>query len=591
MSFYHTSVNIKLIRNILLDYDAVKEISPYEYMQTYITKCPHQTGNIKLTWIAETFLSIQKHEPFLKTISGRFSEKLTEEEQDYFMIIFHAVTFQVDPKDMDLLFKTLFNISKSLLDTFTKFLSNNEILTYISDVAQDNYDTKYVTEKIISPLFVWQPYISEMAHSYATYLKKVESRRMKPPTIPVQPTVLNRKSNKETTSLPEIVPNAPPNSGVRIKKKIMLTKNVIDRRLQTLKNSNKQKATNLLNVVKNSDFHYAQPKLDDIYQRNKYEIVQIDHLPKSRKYVSKTNLPPIRENVALIQRYNKRKQQIEQEEIDWLHDLLSCCRNQSRVDELDELERNEREKERLYDIERKHLLGQLSYEEAVLAKKKVHEQNKKKYEEYLRDKKMWNDAIEKWKGVQLQHSKEQMEKCSLTDLNIAAIRNEIAEKKRENAANIKKETAVLYAEYLKLKQDEMEKKINMIKEIKVLSLIAKKAKAPKIVDLTESSRLGLLCEMSIAELQERIAAMKISIKEELDRKKARIKANNDSAKQEYEEVSQSVKKFMSERECIRKVNNNKINCKPNVTLDAISSKEIEGLKKTLERKRSLRMNM
>lgn len=591
MTFYHTSVNIKLIRNILLDYDAVNEISPYEYMQTYIEKCPDKTGNMKLTWIAETFLSIQKHKAFLKAISGHFSEKLTEEEQDYFMIILHAVTFQVEPKDMALLFKTLFNISKSLLATFTKFLSNNEILTYISDVAQSNYDTKYVTEKIISPLFTWQPYISEMAHSYATYIKKVESRRIKPPTVPVQPTFLNRKSYKESTSLPEIVPSTPPNSGVRLKSKIMLTKNVIDRRLQTLKNNNKQKAANLLNEVKNSDFHYAQPKSDDIYQRSKSEIEPIAPLPKSKKVVLKTNLPPIRENAALVQRYNKRKQQVEQEEIDWLHDLLSCCRNQSRVDELDELERSEKEKERLYDIERKHLLGQLSYEEAVLAKKKIHEQNKKKYEEHLKDKQLWNDAIEKWKMKQLQYSKEQMEKCLMMDLNIAAVRNEIAEKKRENATKIKKETAELYAESLRLKHEEMEKRIKMIKEIKVLSLIAKKARVPKIVDLTESSGLGLLGEMSIAELQERIAAMRISIKEELERKKACIKANNDIAKKDYEEVKQSVKKFMSEREYIRKLNITKINSKPNVTLDAASSKEIEDLKKMLERKRSLRMKM
>lgn len=591
MNFYHTSVNIKLIRNILLDYDAALEVSPYEYMQAYIDKYSHQTGNIKLTWIAETFLSIHKHKAFLKAISGQFSEKLTDEEQDYFMIIFHAVTFQVKPKHMDLLFKTLFNISKLLLDTFTKFLSNNEILTYISDVAQDNYDTKYVTEKIISPLFTWQPYISEMAHNYATYLKKVESRRMKPPTIPVQPVVLNRKGKKETTSLPEIVPQAPPNSRIRIKNKIMLTKSVIDRRLQTLKNNNKQKATDLLNTVKNSDFHYAQPKSDNIHRRNKYEMDQIEPLPKSKKIISKTNLPPIRENFALIQRCNKRKKQIEQEEIDWLNDLLSCCRNQSRVDELDELERSEKEKERLYDIERKHLLGQLSYEEAILAKKKVHEQNKKKYEEYLRDKQLWNDTIGKWKMMQLQHAREQMEKCSITDLNIAAIRNELVERKKENAANLKKESADLHEEYLKSKQEEMEKKIKMIKEIKVLSLIAKKAKAPKIVDLTESSGLGLLCEMSIAELQERIAAMKIGIKEELDRKKARIKSSNDTAKKEYDEVSQSVKKFISEREVIRKLNISKINNKPNITLDAVSSKEIEELKKTLERKKNQRMNM
>lgn len=588
MSFYHKSVNVKLLRNILIDYDAAKEMSPYEYMQTYIEKCPDRTVSLKLSWIADTFLSIQRHKPFLKAISDHFSVKLTEEEREYFMIILHAVTFQMNPKDMDLLFKTLFNISKPLLKTFTKFLSNNEILTYISDVAQGNYDTKYVTEKIIIPLFAWQPYLSEMAHSYATYVKKVENRRIKPPTVPVQPTVLNRKSCKKTTSLPEIVPNTPPNSGIRIKSKRMLTKSAIDRRLQSSKDKNKQKALNLLNSVKNSDFHYANPKSDDIYQ-NKDEIDPMEALPKPKKRVSKTNLPPIRENAALIKRYNKRKQQIEQEEIDWLHDLLSCCRNQSRVDELDELERNEKEKERLYDIERKHLMGQLSYEEAVLAKKKVHEQNKKKYEEYLRDKELWNDEIEKWKMAQLQYSKEQMEKCVMTDLNIAAVRNEIAERKRENAAKIKKKTANLYAESLRLQQEEMENKIKMIKEIKILSLIAKKAKVPKIIDLTESSGLGLLCEMSIAELQERIAAMRINIKEELERKKILIKSNNDTAKKDYEEVKQSVQKFMSEREYIRKQNVSKINSKATITLDAEASKEIADLKMTLERKRCQRM--
>lgn len=590
MNFYHKSVNVKLLRNILLDYDAANEISPYEYMQMYIEKCPYQTGGSKLSWIAETFLSIQKHKPFLKTISDRFSEKLTKEERDYFLIILHAVIFQVNPKNMDLLFKTLFNISKPLLEIFTKFLSNNEILTYISDVAQGNYDTKYVTEKIISPLFTWQPYLSEMAHSYATYVKKVENRRIKPPTVPIQPTVLNRKTIKETTSLPEVFPFAPPNSAMRVKSKRMLTKSAIDRRLQNSKDKNKQKSLNSLQTVKTSDFHYANPKSCVIYE-NKDEFSKTEPLLKPKKRILKTNLPPIRENVALIKRYNKRKQQIEQEEIDWLHDLLSCCRNQWRVEELDKLERNEREKERLYDIERKHLMGQLSYEEAVLAKKKVREHNKKKYEEYLRDKQLWNDEIEKWKMTQLQYSKEQMEKCLMTDLNIAAIRNEIVERKRENAAKIKKETSELYAESLRLQQEEMENRIKMIKEIKVLSLIAKKAKVPKIIDFTESSGFGLLCEMSIAELQERIAAMRIVIKEELERRKAEIKANNHTAKKDLEDVKQSVHKFMLERESIRKLNLTKVNSKANITLDAKASKEIEDLKLKLERKRSQRMKI
>lgn len=234
MVYYHTSGNVKMLRNILIDYDSTTEVSPYEYMRVYIEKCPVDTDDTKLSWIAETFLGINKHKQFLKDISSHLSEELTEEDQDYFIILFHAIVFQLDPKDLSLLYKSIFNTSKLLLSTFSKFLSNNEVLAFISQIAQSYYDTNFITEKIITPLFEWQPYISEIAHSYAEYVKKTESRKMKPPTVPVQPNVLSRKA-KEVQPVRghgshASLPLTPPNSVQKSKR--MLTKSVIDEKLK-----------------------------------------------------------------------------------------------------------------------------------------------------------------------------------------------------------------------------------------------------------------------------------------------------------------------------------------------------------------------
>ncbi|XP_049865498.1 cilia- and flagella-associated protein 99-like [Pectinophora gossypiella] len=588
MVFYNTSGNIKTLRNIILDHKAAPDMSPYEYMKMYIEKCPENIDDNKLTWIAETFLGIQKHEQFLKDIAIYLSEELSDEDQDYFMIVLYAITFQILPKDMQLLYKSLFNVSKTLLSTFTDFLSNNEVLTYISHVAQTYYDANYITEKIIGPLFTWQPYISEMAHNYAEYVKKVEDRKIKPPTVPIQPNVLNRKT-KEVTRVPsQPLPGSPPNS-IHNKRRKMVTKSAIDRRLKSIHEKNKQKAANLLNVVKTADFHFAQQKpAEKKLSYNKQEVPELQPLLKPKKVVAKSALPPVRENIATIKRFNKRIQMTEQEEVEWLYSLTSCCRNPTKIDDLIEYDRQEKEKERIYDIEKKHLMGQISYEEAVLAKKKLHEENKKKFEMFRKEKEVWDDKIEKWKATQLEKSRMQIATLSLIESNIVEAKNNIAMKNKEAADKIKKEKATMEAEVMRFKKEELDRKIKMIKEIKVLAMIAKKARVPKIIDLTESSGLGLLGEMSIAELQERLAAMKIGIKEEIERKKTLIKEENETAKKELEDVRDSIKSFISERAEMRK--QVKLNKKV-ITLDGSSSKELNDLKNVLEEKRRLRAKL
>ncbi|CAH2979713.1 unnamed protein product [Chilo suppressalis] len=588
MVYYHTSRNVKILRNILNDFGASSEVSPYEYMKMYIDKCPESSEDSKISWIAEMFLSIQKHGKFLREIASHMSIELAEHDQDYFMIILHAITFQIEPKDMQLLYKCLFNLSKPLLYTFTKFLSNNEVLTFITQIAQPMYDMNYITEKIINPLFIWQPYISEMAHSYAEYVWKLESRKIKPPTIPIQPNVLNKRTKEHAAhSTDATVPITPPNS-IQVKKK-MLTKSAIDNKLKNIHEKNKQRAAHFLNDIKNKNLHYAQPKSEKYYKtisniKDEAENELTKPLLKS-KYPSTVNskLPPVKDTVANLKRTNKRIQIAQEEEVEWLETLLSTCRNTAKISEMEEFDRQERERERLLDIERKHLMGLISYEEAVISKKKLLDEKKKKYEKFLKEKEIWNQEIEKWRKSEMEKNRKQIEKLSLIELNLIQAKNGIATKKKEIAKNVRKDSEMIIADAMKAKQDELDHRVNMIKEIKILASIAKAAKVPKIIDLTETSGLGLLCEMSFAELQERLSALKIGLNEELENKKKLIKEDHIAMKQEIQETKLSINKYMTERAAMRKNIQ-----KSKITLENISNKEINDLKRTLEEKRRLR---
>ncbi|KAJ2950666.1 hypothetical protein O0L34_g8926 [Tuta absoluta] len=589
MVFYYTSANIKILRNIWMDFEEAKETSAYEYIQVYIEKCPSTIDEHKLTWVAETFLGHHKHFGFLRDIATHLSKELSEEEQDYLIIVLYAITFQLEPKDMELIYRSMFNLSKPLLNTFTGFLSNNEQLQFISQVAQVYYDAQYVTDNIIAPLFVWQPYISQMAHNYAEYVQKLENRKTKPLTVPIQ-TNLSTRKGKTLVEEPSVVamPATPPNS-VYNKNRKMLTKSDIDRRLKAIHDKNKQDRINLLNAVKNDkDFHYARPKGDGYYKKLSYEETTIPTFTKPRKVVSKSTIP-VRENIATMRRIKNRVEMTEQEEIDWIQNLMCCCRNPTRIEELMEHERLEKEKDRLYDIEKKHLLGQISHEEAALAKKKVENDNKRKYNEFIKQKQTWEKEINEWRKLEMEKNRASVEKIALGELSKLEAVNAAVEKNKKTADHVKLESEQLLAYAMKEKQDELDQKIKMIKQIKILGVIARKSRVSKIVDLTETSGLGLLCEMSIAELQERLAGLKIKIQEELQKRKEMIKEGNDAAKRDLEETRNAIKAFITERAEMKE--QAKTVQKPAVTLGGKSSKEINDLKKTLEEKRKLRASL
>lgn len=593
MVYLYTSKNVKILKNLLIDFSKSSDISPCEYMKSYIDSWDDPTDDSKLCWIVETFLGIMKHDQFLKQTVAQFPSKLNDDDKDYLLVMVHGLIFQIQPSDMTLLYKCLFNLSKDILNVLTSSLKTCEFLDQISKIAQPIYDTNYVTEHILRPLSKWQPTMDKMSQMYGKYLAEIESLKIKPPTVPVQPNVLERKNKKleGLVSQQMSLPATPPNS-VCDKPKRMLTKSVIDKKLKQAFDMNKQKAMKLLNELKSEMYHYPRKRH---YEKPKHSInLQKDSEQDWKKTFAKSKnrnwkkIPPmpVKENIATLKRFNERIKLTEREEIQWLQNLLCDCRSLSKFRELEEYERKERERDRILDIEKKHIQGQISFEEALLAKKKVHEENKKKYEEFMKEKELWNKELDKWNQEQIENNRKHFEKLSLIELNVLEARKKVTDKKKEEADLIKKENEILHLQSLQAKQEELKRKIQLIKEIKILSIIAKRAKLPKIIDLTETSGLGLLCEMSMAELQERLSSMKMNLKEELEAKSKLIKEKNVAAKKSLEDTRKKVAEFLDERKKLRNSNKNP----PKPPID-VSTKEINELKMVLEAKRKLRQQL
>jgi hypothetical protein len=101
---------------------------------------------------------------------------------------------------------------------------------------------------------------------------------------------------------------------------------------------------------------------------------------------------------------------------------------------------------------------------------------------------------------------------------VAATVQEIAKEKQE-----------LLQKALEEEEKEMRRKVEIIQQIRTMESIP--VIRVKHVDLTETGGQGLLAEMSIAELRERLTLMKIAEHEEQERKKKEIALAKESKEQ------------------------------------------------------------
>lgn len=122
----------------------------------------------------------------------------------------------------------------------------------------------------------------------------------------------------------------------------------------------------------------------------------------------------------------------------------------------------------------------------------------------------------------------------------------LQEDKQTRARILDRETKTLLDKAYSERQEELALKTRLIQELRTLEGV--RILQTREFDPTESANLGLLCEMSVAELRERLVLLKVEMGEELERRRRAVA----EGKERQRRMVEDTKRFIREaRGCVR----------------------------------------
>jgi hypothetical protein len=326
-----------------------------------------------------------------------------------------------------------------------------------------------------------------------------------------------------------------------------------------LKQKHKQEALKKLEVANATKFKAAKPKSATKVQelreklkkeeKEKHEKQKVKpHKPSPSMFTNTTNVKLTTASILREEALLKKKQREQQEAMEIAEIGI---RDAVEFENWKERLKVKEEEERLLDMERKRLQIQLLHEETFLAKQEQLKQNKSAI---LTREKALEVAKEREEmkqiSAELKKEADENNRVKIAEVNqikeqAVIAKQQILKEKLKQAQEMAKEKEQL----LKQKQKEMElekqRKIDLIQQIKLLE--RKSGTFHKEVDLTESSGFGLLGEMSIIELQERLVRAKLKEKETAEAKRKEIALEKSKKEKEMLQKMESIDRERNQR--------------------------------------------
>lgn len=221
-----------------------------------------------------------------------------------------------------------------------------------------------------------------------------------------------------------------------------------------------------------------------------------------------TNASVLRE-AAILLKENQKQQ-------DKILELLSASKNYLDYEKyLHEL-RETQEKEALVELEKKHLSGQLSYEEAILAKQRVIEENAKRREEYLEEKATLEEELQEFRDKEMAKVKEMVRDVQEQHAKAKEKQAKTVREKRKAAQVMAHDLKERLRQSIRQQEQEIERKIAAIREFKILQQIKKEELNSRDEKMTK------LVSVSMEELKARLALYKRKMRDELMKKRKKI---------------------------------------------------------------------
>ncbi|NWX10620.1 CFA99 protein, partial [Caloenas nicobarica] len=442
-------------------------------------------------------------------------------ERNLYIVICYLATFQLEELGLQQFSRIVKSLDTAKMQKFLRFFFNALYLnTWIKDEWSKFYDSPYVKENWIDPLLRWQPKVQQLIEQLTDKLSNrtttVKTSRVtqpeefnltvpKPRAIPVPlPIGVLEKS------LP-----VPPSTYKPPKEK---------KQLEKIKTKNRRKAQThyvqqqlfLIAVTKclfilftstnaSSPSQSASCSYQDLLFT--YLLVLIDNIP-------------IKLNAAAILREGALYQRKMEQELKRVENLLRGARDPSEFLEWQKQMRGKDLEEQLAEIECRRLQGKLSYEEAVLAHQNVVQENKKKAD-LMREEKA--ELMHQYAEKRLQEQKEMRELVEQVvegHKNAKQAKIKLQKYKQQIVQEVCEENRELLRQALEDEEEKLTKRYELIQQIRAIASLP--SLRHKFVDLTETGGHGLICEMSIVELRERLALLREAQKAAEEEKRDQI---------------------------------------------------------------------
>ncbi|VEN63942.1 unnamed protein product [Callosobruchus maculatus] len=554
------------LQKLLTKFHQTKNVTPVDFIEQK-TRGIEESEEKEIDSTYDVFLQYINHEAFVNDVASDFqrSRNIKLANHAHMKQIVFFIMFLLDKENSrEIDCKTAFYIKRLL-----EFLSSEENYPSIATSACLHFENDYALNKIMYPFMNRAGVIHQILHR----MEMSGTCKM----VKIRPSPIRRE--QKTSNLKP--PRPPFNTPICLScEKIarVLSSKPTPADLEKLYQENYKKALDLLEEASKVSKRLTEAKKLPPPEPLEKFVVKAKKVPPKKEVEIKGNLTTtLREAARLLKERD--------DEINKIDELIRGGCDHLRVLEIEDQERRETEQKEVEDIQRKHLQGLLTYEEAIIAKKRVVEMNKMKTLEIKQFKIDLADQLERWKEEQKERIKAQVEKCQKIKQNAKESGKNVLEEKQEQVRMLQYETKALLKNAYEQQAKELARKVDLINEIKTLHEVAMRVNAEKEFDPTETPNLGLMCEMSIAELQERLAIARCKMKEELEEKRKIILKK----KTEQQEMIENLKHFIEDSKRIPKCKSLRSLLPRESNRSVETNPELVELRRKLEEKRNMRL--
>ncbi|XP_048047607.1 cilia- and flagella-associated protein 99 isoform X2 [Megalobrama amblycephala] len=484
-------------------------------------------------FIIDTLYGCITHKKLLDVVVNIFyihhGKFLFRVDRNLFIVVCYLAMFHLDDLGLKHFSRIIKSLDISKMHKFLSFFFNvSNLTTHIQREWSHIYDAAVVDNNWITPLLRWCNEIEALLDQLAKKMGR-GSLPKKSPRKNTEPREFDLTQPKaRPLPAPEVIPQQ--ESQVKFKQ-VPVTTHKSPKEpeiLDEMRQRNRQEALKVLNEANSQQFRCANPQKSEKTQNVISQILQSrdSELKFDQLYTSgspatqKTNSLPVRLNTTAILRegalYNRQLEEA-------LQRFERLSQGASEPSAFLQWQKEMKEKdlqEELAELERRRLEGRISHEEAVLARERVLERNHHKAQQ---TKEETAQLMRKYAEKRMKEEKEMRELVQQVadgHKNSKAAKDKLQEIKQRIVKEVSEQSRELLSQALEEAQAELSRKMELIRQIRAFESVS--LVRQNFVDDTETAGHDLLCEMSLAELRERLALLRETEQCELEDRRQRI---------------------------------------------------------------------